>query len=90
MLTNICFKTNDLLECLVKLAKFHKTQVGEKVERLANDQAWTVNEDQRINDQAWRRFKDQDTRLCLDRVLFFSFVFEFMHCIAWLLFSKYF
>ena len=29
-LTNIYFKTNDLLECVVKLAKFHKTQVGEK------------------------------------------------------------
>ena len=31
--------TNDLLECVVKLAKFHKTQVGEKGEKLANDQA---------------------------------------------------
>ena len=45
-LTNICFKTNDLLECIVKLVKFHKTQVGEKGERLTNNQAWRVIEDQ--------------------------------------------
>ena len=28
--TNICFKTNDLFECVVKLAMFHKIRVGEK------------------------------------------------------------
>ena len=48
----------------------------------ANDQAWRVIEDQKINNQSWRRFEDQDTRLCLDRVLFFSLVFEFIHCIT--------
>ena len=28
-ITIICFKINDLLECIVKLLKIHKTQVGE-------------------------------------------------------------
>ena len=81
-LRNIYFKTNDLLECVVKLVKFHKTQVGEKGRNMAKNQFWRVIEDQRISDQAWRRFEDQDTRLCLCKVLFFSLAFEFMHCIT--------
>ena len=28
-ITIIYFKTNDLLECAIKLSKIHKTQVGE-------------------------------------------------------------
>ena len=48
-LTNIYFKTTHLFEWVVKLTKCHKTQVGEKGETLANDQAWRVIEDQRIN-----------------------------------------
>ena len=51
------FKTNDLLECVTKLTKFHKTQVGEKWEILAND-------------QAWRGIEDQDTRPCIDKLFF--------------------
>ena len=43
------FKTNDLLECVVKLTKIHKAQVGEKEDILEND-------------QTWRRIEDQDTR----------------------------
>ena len=27
-ITTICFITNDLLECVAKLSKIHKTQVG--------------------------------------------------------------
>ena len=57
-ITTICFKTNDLLECVVKLSKIYKTEVGK--DQRENDQAWRVIEDQRTNDQAWRSNEDQE------------------------------
>ena len=51
------FKTNDLLECVAKLTKIHKAQVGVKGDLLANY-------------QAWRRIEDQDIRLYLNKLFF--------------------
>ena len=61
------FKTNDLLECVAKLTKIHKAQVGVKGDILANY-------------QAWRRIEDKDTKSCLDRL--FSLVLYLNLCIA--------
>ena len=61
------FKTNYLLECVAKLTKIHKAQVGVKGNIL-------------VNYQVWRRIEDQDTRLCLDKL--FSLVLYLNLCIA--------
>ena len=58
-LTNICFKTNDLLACVVKLAMFHKTQVWEKGGKIGKWSSLKSYWKSRANDQAWRVIEDQ-------------------------------
>ena len=50
-LTNIRFKTNDQLECVAKLIKIHKAQVGLK---------GIYQENRKVNEEQYN--KDQDTR----------------------------
>ena len=40
----ICFKTNDLFECAVKLTKFHKTKVKEKREMIKLEDLLKIKE----------------------------------------------
>ena len=76
-ITTICFRTNDLLECVAKLSKFHNTQVGKDQVKWSSLKNYWRTKDK------WSSLKKiKNTRPSLER-LFISLVLNLYIAHKW-------